>query len=48
MGGKHDAEIRASIAAHDPSNKTTTKTADAEPVNPWVTAAASSRAATDE
>ncbi len=44
MGGKHDAEIRASIAAHDPSKRpATADTAATETVNPWVTAAASSR-----
>jgi hypothetical protein len=46
MGGKHDAEIRASIAAHDPSKQPATATA--ETVNPWVTAVASSRGAADE
>ena len=49
MGGKHDAEIRASIAAHDPSKRpATADTAATETVNPWVTAAASSRGAADE
>jgi type IV secretory pathway TraG/TraD family ATPase VirD4 len=49
MGGKHDAEIRASIAAHDPSKRpTTADTAAAETANPWVTAAASSRSTADE
>jgi hypothetical protein len=48
MGGKHDAEIRGSIAAHDPSNRpATADTTAAETVNPWVTAAASNRGAAD-
>ncbi|BCW78891.1 hypothetical protein [Arthrobacter sp. NicSoilC5] len=49
MGGKHDSEIRASIAAHDPSKRpVTAATGATETVNPWVTVAASSRGAADE
>lgn len=48
MGGKHDAEIRASIAAHDPSKRPAASTVAVETVNPWVTAAASSRGSADD
>lgn len=40
MGGKHDAQIIASIAAHDPSKRPAKAVSAAETANSWVTAAA--------